>query len=149
AAGAPEPGLNLVGDQQGSVTAADIESPLQISVIRQIDAFALDRLDDECCDLAGGEGPVQRLQILGRNFETLRDKRTESVAKQLVAVERQCAQCQTVKCVTAVCDCAAPGGCAGKFQRSLDGFGSRIGEKDPIEIGHVAQQPFGQYAGQR
>jgi len=50
--GPPEAGLYFVGDEQGSVLAAQVERTLKIAVVRSDDALALNRLDDEGGDLA-------------------------------------------------------------------------------------------------
>ena len=67
AAGAPEAGLDLVGDEQRAVAAADLGGRLQIAVGRQVDALALDRLDDEGRASRGGQRALQRRQVVERN----------------------------------------------------------------------------------
>ena len=50
--GATEPGLTLVGHKQRAMPAAQRRRFAQIVVHRHVDAFALDRLDDERGDVA-------------------------------------------------------------------------------------------------
>src|SRR5262249_57591932 len=58
--GAAEPGLNLVGNKQSAMTAAQRSRLAQIIVGGYVDAFALDRLDDERPDVARRDRPLPR-----------------------------------------------------------------------------------------
>ena len=60
AAGAAEAGLDLVGDEQRAVLAAQPLRLVQVAVVRQVDALALDRLEDEGGDVAGLQRALQR-----------------------------------------------------------------------------------------
>jgi len=53
-AGPPEPGLDFVSNEQGAELSTQIERAAKIVIVRNDDAFALDRLDDECCDFLRG-----------------------------------------------------------------------------------------------
>ena len=87
-AGPSHAGLDFVGDEQSAVFPAQIERAAQIAVIRDGDAFVLDRLDDESGDLARGQGPLKRPEIAEGDFEAFRQQRFETGAEILVAVQR-------------------------------------------------------------
>ena len=74
AAGAAQAGLDFVGDEDRSVFAAELERAAQIPVVRQVHAFALDRLDDEGRDLARGERFFKRGEIVERDFDAIRQQ---------------------------------------------------------------------------
>ena len=52
-AGAAQPGLDLIGDEQRPVLAAQRLNAGEVVLARQVDALALDRLDDEGGDPLG------------------------------------------------------------------------------------------------
>src|SRR5437588_2537120 len=108
-AGTSQPGLDLIGDEQGAVTAAKLGGRLQVAVGRQVDTLALDRLDDEGSDVAS----VQRLfecgQVVERDADAVGQQRLEAAAEDVVAVERQRPIREAVERVLAVDDAGPPG----------------------------------------
>ena len=67
AAGPADPGLNLVGDKQRAVFAAQRGGTGQKFVTGHVDALALDRLDDKGRNLARGQRLLKRCQIVEGN----------------------------------------------------------------------------------
>ena len=67
APGASEPGLHLVADEQRAVLAAGRLRAREIALRREVDALALDRLDDERGDVARGELRAQRVEVAERH----------------------------------------------------------------------------------
>jgi hypothetical protein len=66
-AGAADAGLDFVGDEQRAVFAAERERARQELVGRQVDALALDRLDDESRDLLRRQRALERCEIVEGN----------------------------------------------------------------------------------
>src|SRR6185436_16869462 len=96
-ASAAKAGLDLVGDEDRSVFAAEFERAAQIAVVRQIYTFALDRLDDEGRDLTRGERFFQRGKIVVIDLNAIRQQGTEPVTENIVADERKSTVGQAVK----------------------------------------------------
>jgi hypothetical protein len=71
-AGAAKPGLNLVSDEQGAVLPAELLRAAQVAVVGQVDALALDRLDDEGGDRLAGQSLFERGEIVERNLDAVR-----------------------------------------------------------------------------
>ncbi len=147
--GAAEPGLNLVGDKQGAVTAAQSRRLAQIVVGRYVDAFALDRLDDECRDVPRRQRPLKRREIVEGHDAAMRQQGLETAAEDFIAIERQRTVGQAVKRMLAVDDSGPPGGAAGKLDCGLDRLGAGVGKKYLVEIRRELQQPLCQHAGER
>ena len=138
APGTAEAGLDLVGDEQCPVFAAEREGAREIAVVRHVHALALDRLDQERRDLARGERPLQSLEIVERDFETVRQERLEAVAEHCVGIDRQRPVAQAVEGVRAIDEARPPGGGAREFQGRLDRFRAGAREEGLVEIGRVA-----------
>ena len=60
-------------------------------------ALALDRLDDERCDIASPQRRFQRRQVVEGNGGAIAQQRLEALLEYLVAVQRQRAEGQAVK----------------------------------------------------
>src|SRR5262245_15944794 len=101
ASGAAEPTLNLVGDEQRAVTAANLCGAFQVAVGRHVDALALDRLNDEGRNVVAMQGALERRQIVEGHGRKFRQERLESRAVDAIAVERQRSVRQPVKGVLA------------------------------------------------
>ena len=117
--GPPEAGLYFVGDEQGSVLAAQVERTLKIAVVRSDDALALNRLDDEGCHLSGVERFFEREKIVEWDANAVRQQRPEPGAERVVAVERQCSIRQAVEGVVTKDDPGAAGRRPRKLERGL------------------------------
>ena len=78
AAGAAEAGLDLVGDEQRAVLAAELGAPREVVVGRHVHALALDRLDDEGRDLARRERALERGEIVERDLDAVRQEAARS-----------------------------------------------------------------------
>src|ERR1039458_5872630 len=88
APGASEPRLHLVADEQRAVLAAGLLRAGEIALRGQVDALALDRLDDEGGDVLARELAPQRLEIAVGDPVAAWQQRPEAGAELLVAVER-------------------------------------------------------------
>src|SRR4029077_10304041 len=92
---AADAGLHFVEDEKRAMPAAQRLRLLQVSVGRYADAaLALDRLDDECGDIAR-QHLLQRIQIAERNLGVVR-ARYERRALALVAHDAQRAERRAV-----------------------------------------------------
>src|SRR5438045_3475270 len=94
--GAAEAGLDFVGDQQGSVLAAQFGGLCEIIVIRHIDALALDRLDHEGGDIAPRQRAFEGGEVIEWNGPAVRHQWSEALPERVVPVERKRAKAQTV-----------------------------------------------------
>ncbi len=130
-AGAAEAALDLIGNQQAAVLAAQTLGFGEVAVGDDLAAFSLDGLDDEGGGLAAGEFLFQGRQIVESNPAAAGHQIAESLAEELIAVHRQRAQRQAVKRVLAENNILPAGGAAGEFQGGLDGFGAAVGEENP------------------
>ena len=101
-AGPTKPGLDFVGNEQGSVFSAELKRALQIAVVRKDDALSLNRLDKESRGRARSQRLLQRSKIVEGNLDALREKRTEARPEILIAIQRQRAIGQAVKGMTAI-----------------------------------------------
>ena len=127
--GAAQPGLDLVGDQQGAMGAAQPRRRRQIVVAREVHALALDRLDHERRDVAAGSARSSASRSsngMRTQSPTNGSKRSRKV---LVAVQRQRAIGQAVKGVVAEEDRRATGRGPAELDRRLDRLGAGIAEE--------------------
>ena len=114
---APHAGLHLVEDHEGLVPAAQrlrLEPEL---VGRQVDALALDGLDDEGGDVAPPELAGQGGGVAEGDHVGARKQRPEAAAELTAAVQREGARRQPVEGVVAVEDAGPLGGGAGELDR--------------------------------
>ena len=147
--GAADAGLDLVGDEQRAVFAAQRGGTGQEFVGGHVDALALDRLDEESGDLARRQRPLERGKIVERDRRAARQQRLESAAEIRVLGQRQRAIGETVERMRAMNDARPPGGAAREFDRGFDGLGAGIGKEHLVQIWDMLDQPFGQHAGKR
>ena len=147
--GAADAGLNLVGDEQRAVFAAQRCGAGQEFVGGHVDALALDRLDDEGRDLARRQRPVERGQIIEGNRRAARQQRFESGAEIRIVGQRQRAVGKTVEGMRAMNDAGPSGRAARELDRGLDGLGAGIGEEHLVQIWDMFQQPLGEHARER
>ncbi len=89
AAGAPETGMHLVDAEQRPVAAAQLLRALEIAGLRQVDAFAEDRLDDEDRDVLTCELRLERAQVVERDPRDAGEVRAEAVGERRFAVDGQ------------------------------------------------------------
>src|SRR3954451_9345458 len=118
-AGASQSGLNLIGNEQGAVAAAKLRDALEVIVRRYIDAFALDRFDDEGRNVARAQCFFERGKIVEGDADAVGQQRLEASPENFVAVERQRAVRKTVEGMIAIDDARAAGRTTGKFDRSF------------------------------
>ena len=85
-AGPREAGLNLIGDQEAAMPAAQLGSALKVILIREIDALALDRLNDEGRSFARSERLIKRREIVERHRDAVGHERSKAGAENIVAV---------------------------------------------------------------
>ena len=91
------PGLDFVGDEDSAVFLAQRGSARQEFIRGQVDALALDRLDDEGRDLARRQRLLQRCKIVKRDLRAPRQQRLESAAEVGIVHQRQRAVGQAVE----------------------------------------------------
>ena len=75
---APETGLNLVGDEQGAVLAAERLCPLEVIVRGEMDTFALHGLHDEGGHVAPTQGLLQGGQVAEVNPLGVSEERAQN-----------------------------------------------------------------------
>jgi hypothetical protein len=80
-AGAAKAGLHLVDAEECPVPAAQGLSALQIPRRRQVDAFALHRLDEEDRDVLPSKLELQRVEIAERHLREPGQERCEAVGE--------------------------------------------------------------------
>ena len=115
----------------------------------QVDALALDRLDDEGRDLARRQRLLQRCKIVKRDLRAPRQQRLEAGAEVRIVHQRQRAIGQAVERMRAGDDARAAGRAARELDRGLYRFGAGIGKEHLVQIWHMFQQAFRQHAGER
>src|SRR5262245_19515394 len=86
AAGAAESGLDLVDDEQRAVLAAELCRAAQIAVVGNVDALALDWLDDEGREPARREHALQRRKIVERHLDAIRQERPKPLRNMASAL---------------------------------------------------------------
>ncbi len=138
--GASHSRLYFVGDHQRAVFTAERCCTREKLIGGHIDAFALDRLDNKGGNLARRKCLFQRGQIIERYRCASGQQRLETAAEVRIVGERKRAIGQSVERMGAVHDARPAGRAACEF---------RIRKKDLVQMGHVFQQTFGQYARQR
>ena len=149
-AGAAEAGLDLVGDEQRAVLAAQPLRLREIAVVGHVDALALDRLDDEGGDVAASQRALQRGEIVERHARAVPQQRLEAVAEQSSSPLSDSAPIgQAVEGMLAIDDLGPPGGGAGELDRCLDRLGAGVAEEHFVEVRQARQQPLGQQARQQ
>ena len=144
--GAAEPGLDFVGDQQGSIAPAQCRRPRQKFVGGHVDALALDGLDNEGGNLSRRQRLFQRGEIIEGYRSATRQQRLETAAEVGVVGQRKCPIGQAVIGMAAIDDARPTGRSAREFDGSFDTFRPGIREKDLVEVGNVVEQAFGQHA---
>ena len=141
---APQPGLDLVHDEQGLVAPAQRLRRGPVLLRGEVDALALDGLDHE-------GGHVAAPQLAGQAVDVAEgharggEQGAEAVAELLAPVERQRPGGEPVEAVVAVDDPVALGGGPGELDGRLDGLGPRVGEEGALDAG---VRPFHQRLGQ-
>ena len=115
----------------------------------QIDALALDRLDDEGRDLARRQRLLERGEIVERDLRASRQQRLEAGAEVRIVHQRQRAIGQAVEGMGTGDDAGTAGRAARELDRGLDGLGAGIGKEHLVQIWHMFQQAFRQHAGER
>ena len=147
--GAADAGLDLVDDEQRAVAAAERFGALEIVVVGQDHALALDRLDHERRHLAVRQRAVERGEIVERHADAIRQQRLEAAAEGVIAVQRKRPIGQAMERMAAIGDAGAARRGARELDRGLDRLGAGIGEEHLVEMRHQIEQPVGQDAGER
>ena len=147
--GAADAGLDFVGDEYRAVFLAQRGGARQEFVRGQIDALALDRLDDEGRDLARRQRLLERGEIVEGNLRASRQQRLEAGAEIRIVHQRQRAIGQAVKRMGTGDDAGTAGRAARELDRGLDGFGAGIGKEHLVQIWDMFQQAFRQHTGER
>jgi hypothetical protein len=134
---APDASLDLVCDRKRAVFAAEVRRGLQVTVLRDVNAFALDRFEEEgrvrfCLELVFQGGQV----VYGDGFG--REKRPETVAEFRVAVSGERSVAQAVKRMIEVEDLVAARSAAREFDGPLVGL--RAGIYEEYGIAHAVTE---------
>ena len=148
ASNAAKSGLNFVGYEQRPILAAELLGAREVTVVGYVHALALNGFDYECSHLACRQGFIQRSEIIERNLGAVRQQRTESIAKIVVAVQRQRPIGEAMEGVRAVHQPRAAGSVAREFHRRLDRFFVTVSKEYLVEIRHVSEQLLRQDASQ-
>ncbi len=146
-AGAAEPGLDLVQDQQHIVFGAERAGARQVAWRRDDHAgLALDRLDQEGRGV-GGDGGRQRVRVAVGDDPEAGGERPEFVARGLVGAEADHREGAAVEVAVADDDLGLArrhalhlvGPFAGHLQRALDRLGARVHRQHAARAGQRAQ----------
>src|SRR4051812_22214185 len=100
-AGASQPCLNLVDDEQRAVAPAQLMRGPEVTRGRQRDHAALYRLDDERGHVLRPQLLLEPVEIAERNPPATRQQRTETLLEELVAHQGQRAERDPVKAAVA------------------------------------------------
>ena len=149
-AGAPEPGLDLVEDEQGAVAPAERLRPLQVARRHGGHEPALDRLDDEGRDVLGAQLRLQGGEVAVGNELATGQQRAEALLEELVAHHRERPERDAVKAALARDQARSPGRRARELHGGVHGLGPGAREEDGIEGGRQAPaELLGEHARQR
>src|SRR5690606_25031756 len=122
--------LDLVGNEQRAVAAAELGGGFQIIRRGKVNPLALDRFYDKCSDGAPTQGGLQCVQVVERNCRTIAKERLKSLLKNSIPIQRERAESQTVKGMLAGQNSGAPCCRAREFDRGFNRFGSGIGKEN-------------------
>ena len=150
AAGASQPGLNLVDDEQRAVAPAQLLRGPEVTGGRQRDHATLDRLDDEGGHVLRPQLLLEPVEIAERNPRATRQQRTETLLEELVAHQGQRAERDPVKAAVAREQPGSARGRACELHRRVHRLGARAREEHRVEpIRQAFRQCLRQHAGQR
>ncbi len=97
--GAAEAGLHLVDAEERAVSAAERLRALEVAGGRQVDALALDRLDEEDRDVLAPQLRLERVEVAERHAVEAGQQRPEARRELGVPVRRERAERQPVEAV--------------------------------------------------
>src|SRR6478672_4231684 len=89
--------LHLVDGEERPVAPAKLLDVFEIAVRRQVDALALNGLDEEQRDVFAVQLPLEGLQVAERNPGKPRQQRAEALDEVGIAVRRERAEREPVK----------------------------------------------------
>src|SRR5262245_16119952 len=108
--------LHLIEHEQHAVPVADLARRAQITGAGSADAgLARNRLEEQRRIFARGCRSFQRIEIIERNLERLRQHRTESTAPERIAHQRESAAGEAMERALRVNKPGPAGVSAGKF----------------------------------
>ena len=102
-----EAGLHLVDGEERPVAAAELLRALEVAGRRQVDAFPLDRLDEEDGDVLALQLLLERGEIAERDAAEAGQERLEAVGELGAAVRGERAEREAVEAVVARDDARA------------------------------------------
>ncbi len=137
-AGAAEARLHLVDAEERPVAPAELLGALQVAGRRQVDALALDRLDQEEGDVLPPELGLERVEVAELDRVEAGQELAEPLAELRAPVRRERAERQPVEAVVREDDAGAPRRSPRVFERRLDGLGPGAREDDAAERGREA-----------
>jgi len=146
-AGPAEPALDLVGNEEGAMLAAeglDLDEEIAGGIF---DAFALDGLEDDGGDVAAGEEGFDAGKIADGDAMAALEVRAETVLEMGIAHDGQGTHGKAVEGAFQRDEPAASGGGAGELDGALHGLGAGVTEEDGIEMsGHALDERLGEDA---
>jgi hypothetical protein len=133
-----------------SAFAAEHLSRGEVALIRDVDALALHRLDDERRDVAARKLALELLEIAEGDRVAVGQQRAEAFAELLVAVDRQRAEREPVERMVDVQHARAPGRGTGDLDRRLDRLGARVRRHHRTDArGRSREQLLGEHPAQQ
>ncbi len=147
-AGAAEPALDLIADEQRAVLVQQRGRRGQEAGRRHVHALALDGLDDERRDAASAQFGFQGFQVAERDGR-IGQQRVEPAPELGRAVHRKRAGGEAMERVVAVDDAVSPGRVPGELQRGLHRFGAAVAEEHPFQPGRLGEESLGEKPRQR
>ena len=150
AAGAPQPGLDLVEHEQGAVAPAELLGAAEPAVGRERDHAPLDGLDDERRDVAGAQLALERVEVAEGHARAARQHRSEAFLEELVADERKRPKGDPVEAALAGEEAGPAGGRARELHGGVDRLRSRAREEDRVDaVREPLHQRLRQHPGER
>ena len=133
-AGATEAALDFVEDEDGAVGFAEALRGAKEFFGDHFAGFALDRFDDEACNVLVGEGLFEGGDVVEGHLDRAGGELAEAFLEEVGAVDGESTAGETVEGVVAVDDFLALGVGAGELESAFDGFSAGVGEEDAFEI---------------
>jgi hypothetical protein len=132
-AGTPEPGLDLVDDEQRAVVPAKRLRGFEVTLGCKRHHAALDRLDDERSDISCAQLRFQPRQVAERNALAAGQQRAEPFFEELVTDQRERPERDPVEAVVAGEQPRPARRSARELHRRVHGLGAGAREEHGVE----------------
>ena len=147
--GAAHGGLDFVGNEKGSVFAAELLSGGEVVVGRIFNPFSLDGFEDESGDIAGAEFGFEIGEVIEFDEFSSREEGTEILTKVARVGDGKGTVGKAVVGAFLSKDAGAFSKGAGELEGAFDCFGSRVAEEAGIAGGaEFFDKGFGEKAGE-